>query len=300
MSARAAPAQRLARFAVSPGRKRRDRIARASILAATVIALIPLALIIVYLLRKGLGSWSADFFSSDPTGNTFFKSSSIGGVKSALLGTIEIVALAAAIAIPIGIAVAVWLVEYGRDSRVATLVRFFIDVLTGVPSIVFGLFIYIVLVTGHLVSIGFAGYKGSAALALLMLPVVTRSAEVILLLVPDELRESALALGAPRWRMIFRIVLPTAASGMLTGVLLAIARAAGETAPLLFASAYTLKTNLDPGQYTNSLPVQIYNDILSPTPSVEHRAWGAALTLVLLILVLNLIARVVARRSRLA
>jgi phosphate transport system permease protein len=291
---------RLERFAVSPARKRRDRVARTSILAATVLALIPLALIIYYLLRKGLGSWSIDFFTTDPTGNTFFKSSSIGGVKSAILGTLEIVALAAAIAIPIGIGVAVWLVEYGRASRLASLVRFFIDVLTGVPSIVFGLFIYIVLVTGHVVSIGFAGYKGAAALALLMLPVVTRAAEVILLLVPDTLRESALALGAPRWRTIFRIVLPTALSGIVTGVLLAIARAAGETAPLLFTSASTLKTNLDPGQYTNSLPVQIYNDVTSPTPSVEHRAWGAALTLVLLILVVNLIARIVARRSRLA
>jgi phosphate transport system permease protein len=300
MSPPAPSGQRLARFAASRARKRRDRLARASILAATVIALIPLALIIFYLLRKGLGSWSLDFFTTDPTGNTFFKSSSIGGIKSAILGTIEIVAMAAAIAIPIGIGVAVWLVEYGRPIRLASLVRFFVDVLTGVPSIVFGLFIYIVLVTGHIVSIGFAGYKGSIALALLMLPVVTRAAEVILLLVPDGLRESALALGAPRWRTIFRIVLPTAASGMITGVLLAVARAAGETAPLLFTAAYTLKTNLNPGQYMNSLPVQIYNDVTSPTPSVEHRAWGAALTLVVLILVLNLIARIVARRSRLA
>jgi phosphate transport system permease protein len=300
MSTPAPPGQRLARFAVSPARRRRDRIARTSIFAATVIALIPLALIISYLLRKGLGSWSVDFFTTDPTGNTFFKSSSIGGIKSAILGTIEVVALASAIAIPVGIGVAVWLVEYGKTSRLASIVRFFIDVLTGVPSIVFGLFIYIVLVTGHIVSIGFAGYKGAAALALLMLPVVTRAAEVILLLVPDGLREAALALGAPRWRTIFRIVLPAAASGIVTGVLLAIARAGGETAPLLFTSAYTLKTNLDPGQYMNSLPLQIYNDVTSPTASVEHRAWGAALTLVLLILVLNLIARIVARRSRLA
>jgi len=289
---------RLARFAVSAARRRRDRTARALILAATLLALAPLMLIVYYLLRKGLGSWSTSFFSTDPTGNTFFASSSIGGIKSALLGTIEIVAVASAISVPIGIAVAVWLVEYGKGSRLATTVRFFVDVLTGVPSIIFGLFIYVALIVGT--GSSYAGYKGSLALSLLMLPVVTRSAEVILLLVPGELRESALALGAPRWRVIARIVLPTALPGMVTGVLLAIARAAGETAPLLFTAAATLKTNLNLGQFMNSLPVQIYNDVTSPTTAVVNRAWGAALTLVLMIGVLNMIARIVARRSRLA
>jgi phosphate transport system permease protein len=298
MSANAAPGEQLSRFAVSPARQRRDRIARGVILAGTVIALIPLVLIVYYLLRKGLGSWSPSFFSTDPTGNTFFKNSSIGGIKSAILGTIEIVALASAIAVPIGVGVAVWLVEYGKSSWFAQLVRFFVDVLTGVPSIVFGLFIYIVLVVGT--GSSFAGYKGSLALALLMLPVVIRSAEVILLLVPDSLRESALALGAPRWRVIFSIVLPTALPGMVTGVLLAIARAAGETAPLLFTAAATNKTGFDLGQFMNSLPVQIYSDVTSPTTAVVNRAWGAALTLVVMILLLNLIARLIARRSRLA
>jgi len=263
-----------------------------------VIALIPLVLIIYYLLSKGLGSWSASFFTTDPTGNTFFKSSSIGGIKSAILGTIEIVALASAIAIPVGICVAVWLVEYGRESWFAHVVRFFVDVLTGVPSILFGLFIYIVLVVGT--GSSYAGYKGSFALALLMLPVVIRSTEVILQLIPPALRESALALGAPRWRVIVRIVLPTALPGMITGVLLAIARAAGETAPLLFTAAATLKTNFNLSQFMNSLPVQIYSDVTSPTMSVVNLAWGAALTLVVMILLLNLIARLPSRRSRLA
>ena len=291
----------LARFAVSPARRRRDAIARTTILAGTVVALIPLLLIVYYLLRNGLGAWSPSFFTTDPTGNTFFKNSSIGGIKSAILGSIEIVALASAIAIPFGIGVAVWLVEYGKESWFARSVRFFVDVLTGVPSIVFGLFIYIVLVaSADIAPRGYAGYKGSLALALLMLPVVIRSAEVILALVPHTLRESALALGAPRWRVIVSIVLPTALPGMLTGVLLAIARAAGETAPLLFTALATLKTNLNLGQFMNSLPVQIYNDVLSPTTAVVNRAWGAALTLVVMILVLNLIARLISRRSRLA
>jgi phosphate transport system permease protein len=288
----------LARFALSPARTRRDRIARGTILAGTMVALVPLVLIVFYLLRKGLGSWSASFFSTDPTGNTFFKSSSIGGIQSAILGTLEIVALASAIAVPVGIGVAVWLIEYGRGSWFAHTVRFFVDVLTGVPSIVFGLFIYIVLIVGT--GSSYAGYKGAFALSLLMLPVVIRSAEVILLLVPSALRESALALGAPRWRVIFSVVLPTALPGMVTGVLLAIARAAGETAPLLFTAGSTFKTTSNLGQFMNSLPVQIYNDVTSPTTSVVNRAWGAALTLVAMILLLNLIARLISRRSRLA
>ncbi len=291
-------AQPLGRFAVAPGRRRRDRVARGTIAAATVLALIPLVLIVYYLLKKGLGSWSEEFFTTDPTGSTFFKSSSIGGVKSAISGTVEIVALATAISVPIGISVAVWLVEYGRDSVFARTVRFFVDVLTGVPSILFGLFVYIVLIIGT--GTTYAAYKGSIALSLLMLPVVIRSAEVILELVPGGLREAALALGAPRWKVIARIVLPTAFPGMVTGVLLAIARAAGETAPLLFTVGYTHASSSNLSGFMNSLPVQIYTDVTSPSTAVVNRAWGAALTLVSLILVLNLIARLIARRSRLA
>ncbi len=298
MSAQSPASPTFDRFAVSPARRRKDRLARGAITAGTAIALVPLALVVYYLLKKGLGSWSWSFFSTDPTGNTFFKTSSIGGIKSAILGSVEIVALAAAIAIPIGVGVAVWLVEYGRNSWFANLVRFFVDVLTGVPSIVFGLFIYIVLVVGT--GSSYAGYKGSFALSLLMLPVVIRSAEVILTLIPTSLRESALALGAPRWKVVARIVLPTALPGMVTGILLAIARAAGETAPLLFTAASTRNTNFNLGQFMNSLPVQIYNDVTSPTTAVVNRAWGAALTLVTMILLLNLIARLVSRRSRLA
>jgi phosphate transport system permease protein len=168
-----------------------------------------------------------------------------------------------------------------------------------VPSIVFGLFIYIVLVLGG-VGGGFAGWKGSIALALLMLPVVTRSSEVVLNLVPDSLREGALALGAPRWRVVTRIVLPTAAPGLLTGSLLAIARAAGETAPLLFTAFAVKATTFNLDAQMNSLPVQIFNDVRQAQDRLVQRAWGAALTLVLMILLLTLIARLVQRRSRLA
>jgi phosphate transport system permease protein len=298
VSAHGTAPDRLARFAVSRRRRRADRLARWVLLAATVVALVPLGLIVYYLLVKGLSAWSVSFFTTDPTGNTFFTSASIGGIKSAILGTLEMVALASALAVPAGVGVALWLVEYGRPRWFAHTVRFFVDVLTGVPSIVFGLFVYIVLIIGT--GSTYAGYKGSLALALLMLPIVVRSAEVILELVPAALRESALALGAPRWRVILRVVLPTTLTGLLTGVLLAVARAAGETAPLLFTAGHTNKTTLDLGQFTNSLPYQIYSDVTSATDQVVNRAWGAALALVTMILALNLLARLVAHRSRLA
>jgi phosphate transport system permease protein len=172
--------------------------------------------------------------------------------------------------------------------------------MTGVPSIVFGLFVYITLVTTNLVGRGYAGYKGSIALSLLMLPVVIRSSEVVLLLVPDSLREAALALGAPRWRIVFRIVLPTALPGLVTGSLLAIARAAGETAPLLFTAAIVGGTSFDLGKQMDSLPAQIFQDVQSSSNRLVGIAWGSALTLVAMILILNLTARAIARRSRLS
>jgi phosphate transport system permease protein len=260
-------------------RRNADRIARALLLLATLVALVPLVLVVYFLLDRGLGALSWHFFSSDPTGAFI---GDPGGIRSALVGSVEIVAIAALLAIPIGIGLTLYLVEIG--GRFAATVRYFVDVMTGVPSIVFGLFVYLTLVVGT----GYAAWKGSVALALLMLPVVTRSAEVVLNLVPDHLREAALALGAPRWRVVTRVVLPTALPGLVTGSLLAIARAAGETAPLLFTAALT-----------KSLPLQIFNDVGQAQDRLVQRAWGSALTLVAMILVLNLAARLIARRSRL-
>jgi phosphate transport system permease protein len=281
--------------ATSPGRHRRDMIMRGFLLTGTIVALIPLALVLFYVIKKGLGAWSTDFFTTDPTGAFI---GDPGGIKSALLGTIEIVALASAIAIPIGIGVAVYLVEYGKQTVFARAVRYFVDVLTGVPSIVFGLFVYIVLILGGGFG-GFAAWKGSVALALLMLPVVTRASEVVLNTVPDALREAALALGAPRWRIIGRVVLPTALPGLVTGSLLAIARAAGETAPLLFTAFAINATTLKLGGPMNSLPLQIWNDVRQAQDRLVERAWGAALALIVLILLLTLTARILSRRSRL-
>jgi phosphate transport system permease protein len=281
---------------VSARRRRTDRMMRVVLLGATLLALVPLVLIIFYLLQKGLGSISASFFTTDPTGSFF---GPVGGVRSAILGSLEIVALATLIAVPIGVGVALYLTEYGKGSWFAQLVRYFVDVMTGVPSIVFGLFIYITLVISHIGG-NFTAWKGSVALALLMLPIVTRSAEVVLLLVPSSLREAALALGAPRWRVIFRVVLPTALPGLVTGSLLAVARAMGETAPLLFTVAGASALTFGLSQQMNTLPLQIYNDILSPRAAVVAQAWAAGLTLVAMVLLLNLIARLISRRSRLA
>jgi phosphate transport system permease protein len=278
---------------VSRGRRRKDRIMRGVLLTGTLIALVPLVLVIYYLLQKGLSSLSGSFFTTDPNGNFF---GDPGGVRSAILGTIEIVALASLIAVPIGIGVALYLTEYGQEGRFAAIVRYFVDVMTGVPSIVFGLFIYITLVLSK-VGGAFTGWKGSVALSLLMLPIVIRSAEVVLLLVPSSLREAALALGAPRWRVMLRVVLPTALPGLITGSLLAIARGMGETAPLLFTTAGAFGLTFSLSGQMNALPLQIYNDILSPRDVIVARAWGAALTLVALVLILNLIARAIARRS---
>ena len=282
---------------ISARRRRTDRTMRGLLLTATLIALVPLVLVIYYLLYKGLSSWSSTFFTSDPNGSFF---GNPGGVRSAILGTLEIVALATLISVPIGIGVALYLTEYGKQSWFANVVRYFIDVMTGVPSIVFGLFIYIVLVLAKVGGSGFAGWKGAVALALLMLPIVTRSSEVVLLLVPATLREAALALGAPRWRVVTRIVLPTARTGLVTGSLLAVARGMGETAPLLFTTAGAFAVTANLNQQMNALPLQIYNDILSPKSAVVDRAWGAALTLVALVLILNLIARAISRRSSMA
>ena len=267
------------------------------LLVATLIALVPLVFIIYYLLHKGLSAvTSRGFFSTDPNGNFF---GNPGGIRSAILGTLEMIALATAISVPVGIAVALYLTEYGKESKFANVIRYFVDVMTGVPSIVFGLFIYIVLVISKIGG-AFTGWKGAVAISLLMLPIVIRSSEVVLLLVPSSLREAALALGAPRWRVMLRVVLPTSLSGLVTGSLLAVARGMGETAPLLFtaAGAFALTGNL--GAQMNALPIQIYNDIQSPRNAITARAWGAGLTLVALVLIINVIARIASRRSRMA
>jgi phosphate transport system permease protein len=258
------------------------------------VALLPLVLVIYYTVVKGLVRFGGYFLQHsmrgvgpiDPT----------GGAYHAIIGTLEQVGIATVIAVPVGLLAAVYTVEYGRG-RLAALIRFFTDVMTGVPSIVAGLFIYAfwVLALGQ----GFSGFAAALALMILMLPTIVRSAEEMLKLVPDSLREAALALGVPRWRTIVSVVLPTAMAGIVTGVMLAVARVAGETAPLLLTALNFDAINVDPfhGQQA-ALPTFIFAQAGQPQKVALDRAWAGALTLVLLILVLNLIARAIARRSR--
>ncbi|EHN10817.1 Phosphate transport system permease protein PstC (TC 3.A.1.7.1) [Patulibacter medicamentivorans] len=297
------------------GRKRVDSIARGWVAGLTGLALLPLALLLGFLVIKGGGSISWSFLTSDPTGaagavantNRFLgdaavtaQANDLGGIRSAILGTLEVVGIAAAVVVPIGIAVAVYLVEYGEGTWFGNFVRYLVDVMTGVPSVVFGLFVYITLVVSQVGGAPFAGWKASVALGLLMLPIVINSALPVLRLVPQQLREAALALGVPRWKVILRIVLPTAAPGLVTGSLLAIARAAGETAPIIFTAGVATALAGDPNGPLNTLPAQIYADVTASSSAQHDRAWGAALTLVVLILLLSLIARLAQRRSRIS
>jgi phosphate transport system permease protein len=289
--------------AVSARRRRTDRIARGLIAAGTLVALVPLVLVIYYLLKRGLGAIDGSFFTSDPTGNFLGDQ---GGVRSAILGTVEMVALAAVIAIPLGIGVALYLVEYGKQSRFAQTVRYFVDVMTGVPSIVAGLFIY----AFWILALGFqkSGFAGSLALLILMLPVVIRSSEEMLKLVPNDLREASYALGVPKWRTILRVVLPTALGGIVTGIMLGVARIMGETAPLLLLVGINQKIEFNPfaGKVESvpqeSLPTFIFEQFQLAVGNTDSepfkRAWGAALVLIIIIGLLSALARLVARYAR--
>jgi phosphate transport system permease protein len=218
-----------------------------------------------------------------------------GGALHAIIGTLEITGLAALISVPVGLMTAIYLVEYGTG-RLARGITFLVDVMTGIPSIVAGLatYAFFVIIFGEGVKMGFAG---SVALSILMIPVVVRSSEEILKLVPNELREASYALGVPKWLTIVRIVLPTSVAGITTGVMLSISRVIGETAPLLIVAGFTTSMNYNPfAERMMSLPVFVYNQYVSPGTDAQfyiERAWAGALTLILIVAVLNIIARIV-------
>jgi phosphate transport system permease protein len=290
----AAPAQLQPRTARGVRRRVVNRIATALLAVAVAIALLPLVLVLYYTVVKGLVRFGGYFLQHSMRGVGPIDAT--GGAYHAIIGTLEQVGLATLIAVPVGLLAAVYTVEYGRG-RLASTIRFFTDVMTGVPSIVAGLFIYAfwVLALGQ----GFSGFAAALALMILMLPTIVRSAEEMLKLVPDSLREAALALGVPRWRTIVSVALPTASAGIVTGVMLGVARVAGETAPLLLTALNFDAINVNPfsGQQA-ALPTFIFAQAGQPQKVALDRAWAGALTLVLLILVLNLIARAIARRSR--
>jgi phosphate transport system permease protein len=274
-------------------RKFKSALTAAICLACNAAVITPLALVFGYLLVKGAGSLNLAFFTQlpVPVGETG------GGIANAIAGTLILVAIAAAVGVPIGVLGAIYLAEFSGP-RFAGGVRFAADILNGVPSIVWGIVAYALLVLPHgsPFSLGhFSAYAGGMALGLIMIPLVLRTTEEVLLLVPNGYREAALALGIARWRIIIQIIVKTAFKGILTGVLLAVARVAGETAPLLFTALgnqYWTKSLKEP---ISALPLQIFNYAISPYDDLHRQAWAAALVLLVLVLGLNLGLRFLTR-----
>ncbi|HEV7742231.1 MAG TPA: phosphate ABC transporter permease PstA [Pseudolysinimonas sp.] len=273
-------------------RQATDRLVTSLVTAAFVVALIPLIWLLETVLQYGLGTLLNGTFLNSSMRNVVGEG---GGALHAIVGTLEITGIAALISVPVGLMTAIYLVEYGTG-RLARAITFLVDVMTGIPSIVAGLATYalFVIVFGEGVKMGFAG---SVALSILMIPVVVRSSEEMLKLVPNELREASYALGVPKWLTIVRIVLPTSVAGITTGVMLAISRVIGETAPLLIVAGFTTSMNYNPfNERMMSLPVFVYNQYVSPGTDAQFyidRAWAGALTLILIVALLNIIARVV-------
>jgi phosphate transport system permease protein len=273
-------------------RRSKNRIMTTLMVAAFVITLIPLGFVLVTVIAKGASSISWSFLTSGPI-PSIVAPAGTGGMGPAVLGTIEIVALASVMAVPLGILGAIYLNEYGGRGWLAALIGFMSDVMTGVPSIVMGLFIFSIWV----LHFGFSGLAGAFALACLMLPIVIRSSYEMLRLVPDALREGSYALGASKARVTVTVVLPTAVGGIVSGALLAIARAAGETAPLLFTilTVTSVNPNVFSGANT-SLPSQIFANANQPYTGAQDRGWGAALTLIAICFILMIVARLVTAR----
>src|SRR2546428_6104734 len=264
--------------------------------ALTALALIPLGLVLWFTVAKGLPSviHPQFFFNSElPPCEPSCPAVSDAGVAHAIAGTAIMVGIASLIAIRIGSLGGIYLAEYGI-ARWASWVRLACDVLVGTPSIAIGLFIYAFLVVPfhH-----FSALSGAVALAVLMLPIVARTAEGAVSLIPNGLRESGLALGLPRWRVSLQLILPAAAPGVITGALLAVARAAGETAPVLFTAFGNQFLTLDPNRFMSTLPLVVFRDALTPYKDLQQEAWGAALVLVVMVLVINLGSRWVLRRQ---
>lgn len=275
------------------GRRLRNNLATSVFTISFVIAVIPLLWVLYTLLERGLVPMlAADWWSHSFNGllpNDFG-----GGIYHALMGTLLQGLVCVIFAVPLGVMVGVYLIEYGKGTTLAKVATFMVDILSGLPSIVAGLFIYALWIT----TFGFdrSGFAVALSLVLLMLPVVVRVTETMLLIVPDELREASYALGVPKWKTIIKIVLPTALSGILTGIMLGLARVLGETAPLLILVGYasSINFNLFEGEMA-SLPLTIFMERSTGTAAGEYRMWGAALTLVLLIMLINLAATLLSK-----
>ena len=285
-----------AAFSLEPTRQLRrrkliNRIVEIAMLLAALAAIAVLVLVIAAVVQRGHSALTKDFFTKGPS--TDFLGGP-GGIANAIVGTIVIVAVATAIALPIGILVAVYTSEFAHG-WVRRLLAFVLDVLNGVPSIVIGIFIFGLVVLGHKQS----ALAGGLALSVIMLPLVARSTQEVLALVPESLREASFALGVSRWRTVVGLIIPASFGGIITGGTLAIARAAGETAPLLFTCALTT-TNVswDPRQALQSIPLTIFEDLEQPDPALHAQAWGAALVLLTFVLLISVLSKAALARSR--
>jgi len=275
----------------SQSRRLKARLIEVLAFAALVVALVPLVAVTLFILSQGLAQISPDFLFQDPPGDL---SQVGGGIRNALFGTLEMTALATIIAVPVGMLVAVFVVEFG--GRLGNTTRFFVDVLASLPSIVVGIFVYslVVVVQGH-----FSGLAGSIAMAVIMLPLIIVSAVELLRLTPRTVAEGARALGLSRWRSFVSVFIPTALSGIFTGILLAVSRAIGETAPLLFTALGNNFFTLNINEPMQALPLLIYRNALNSAYAASRdRAMGAAVVLVAIVLIFNLTGRwLVARRQ---
>jgi phosphate transport system permease protein len=283
-------------YAVEGPRSAKNRLALTLVVSALFLALVPLVAVLSYTVQRGLEAISPGFFTHSMSGVGPLENA--GGAYHAIIGTVEQVLIASIISIPVGLLAAIYIVEYGRG-LLAYWVRFFVDVMTGLPSIVAGLFIFAFWVLG--LHKGFSGFAAGMALAILMLPIVVRASEEMLKLVPDDLREASYALGVPRWRTILSVVLPSASAGLTTGIILAVARVTGETAPLLLTAFGfdAIRTNPLSGPQSG-LPLFVFTQAGSAFAVAVNRAWAGALTLIAIVLLLTVIARLLTRRNRLA
>ncbi|MCC6382453.1 MAG: phosphate ABC transporter permease PstA [Dehalococcoidia bacterium] len=264
-------------------RRAANRLMTGVMVLAVVVALVPLFFILFYLVTKGIGGLTLDLLTQDPNR----PGRPGGGVRNAIAGSAIMVGLATAIGTPIAIGCGVFLAEYGQN-RLGTVIRFLVDVMAGIPSITVGLFVYGLVV---LPQKGFTAFAGALALAIILIPIVARITEEMVLLVPRSLREAAYALGAPRWRTVLRVVLPTATPGIVTGVILALSRIAGEAAPLLFTSLGNQFFSTDVFQAMDALPLRIFVYAVGPYDYWHEQAWAMSLLLVGAILVVSLIVR---------
>jgi phosphate transport system permease protein len=275
----------------SPVRKAKNSIAYVVMGLAFVVALVPLVSVLWTVISKGAKDFDIYFLSHSM--RNIAEQQSNGGAYHAILGTLEQVGIAAAITIPLSLLVAIYVVEYGKGNKLATAVTFFVDVMMGLPSIVAGLFILSFWILG--LGMGVSGFAASLALLILMMPIAIRSTEEMLRLVSPALREASYALGVPKWRTITRVVLPTALPGIVTGMMLGVARIMGETAPVLLLVGVSESINGNPfSQPQGSLPLFVFNESQNSLQTAVDRGWAAALTLILIVMLLNLIARLIA------